>query len=101
MKSDNVAVRLALLSFGVLLLIIPSSSNALRIELSMSPYGQDCQMGNDAGPGLRTVYVLHGGSGMLGVRFKVSLRGILGELFAFAYRPSPRYRYRRADRLLR
>jgi len=54
----------------------PSSVSAQfdTIELSVNEFGQECQMINDSGPGLRTVYVRHIFTpGSMGSRFRVSL----------------------------
>lgn len=56
------------------LIFLSTVVRADTIELSMSPYGRDCQMINDSGPGLRTVYVNHVYTfGSRGARFKLSL----------------------------
>jgi hypothetical protein len=48
-------------------------ATAHTIALSMSQYSpSECQMGNDSGPGLRTVYVHHITAGSFGSRFMVS-----------------------------
>lgn len=47
---------------------------AHTIEVSASQYGYECQLGNDQGPGLRSVYVIHAfNAGAFASRFRVSL----------------------------
>jgi hypothetical protein len=50
-----------------------SLARADTLVLSADPFGWDCSMNNDGGPGLRTVYVVQFTPGSFGARFKVEL----------------------------
>jgi len=55
--------------------VLPASAQtASTIEVSETQYGYGCQLGNDQGPGVRTVYVRHTFSvGSLASRFRILL----------------------------
>ena len=78
LRNDQHLHRTLLLPCFVTLVLslppLPTVVSADTLELSMSPYGRDCQMINDSGPGLRTVYVNHVFTfGARGARFRLSL----------------------------
>ena len=72
-RSHFVAVAEA----GVLLLIgvgLAAAQGNDTIEVSFSAFQQECQLANDTGPGIRTVYVRHTFSpGSLASRFRITL----------------------------